>query len=558
MTKQTIKILQETIFIVSLLLLAFIFHRAGRGTNDILDKFTNFLRTFLYIGLYTVWLFSLRRRVVQLHARTLLMLIASLMSFWLVLREIRFSFIHSAALLRVLWYAYYVPMLLIPLLALYTALYSGMDEQYRLPAYALIPSAPALILILIVLTNDLHQLVFVFPSDRGEWSEASYNYGPVYYFIVVYFALCVLIGLFIMIYKSRLLGRFGQMGLPAIPMLAAVVYFILYARGISPVRSIGWDLTSTGCLFYAAFLESCLRIGLIQTNTRYFELFAATEDLSAAITDNDYDIRFRAADAGTLPLDKLRLAEKKPLRMEDGRVLHNKRIAGGHAVWTEDISELISVHDRLRSLQEELLERGELLRYEYERESELKRTEEQSRLYDLLQQQTQPQLDRINELVQEYESAADENRRRRILGTILVLGCYVKRRKDLTLTKEKGDSISPDMLLSAMKESLHSMDHLGVQGSCMVQMPEDGCSFDALLCYELFEALLEISINRASWFSARVCHVCGQVRLSVDTDAVFSSEDVSAITDRYPMLRYLVDEDGSMWITGIPEGGENK
>jgi len=45
---------------------------------------------------------------------------AALMLFWLDIRLIRYDFAQTPEMLRRLWYAYYIPMLLIPTLALYT------------------------------------------------------------------------------------------------------------------------------------------------------------------------------------------------------------------------------------------------------------------------------------------------------------------------------------------------------------------------------------------------------------------------------------------------------
>lgn len=42
------------------------------------------------------------------------------MLFWLDIRLIRYDFAQTPEMLRRLWYAYYIPMLLIPTLALYT------------------------------------------------------------------------------------------------------------------------------------------------------------------------------------------------------------------------------------------------------------------------------------------------------------------------------------------------------------------------------------------------------------------------------------------------------
>jgi len=373
--------LKRKILAVSLVVVfAVLLHFTGReGDTFILDSFTNFLRTFLYISLYTFWMISISQRVVQPSARRLLMLTAALMIFWLVLREIRFRFVADPFLLRQLWYAYYIPMLLIPLLSLYVSLYAGMDESYRLPRAALLPFIPAVLLLLLILTNDLHRMAFAFPSGTV-WSESDYSYGPVYYISVIYFGVCAAAGLAVMIHRWRIPDRRNQLFLPILPLLLAACYFTLYALGYQPVRTIGWDLTAASTLFYCAYLEACLSIGLIQTNTLYRELFGAAQTLSVMICDNDYKIRYAASGAVPLSESVMRAAEEAPVTSESSLIVKNAKISGGHAIWTEDVSSLLALQEKLKSLHEELTERGELLRYEYAREAEIQRESEQKRM----------------------------------------------------------------------------------------------------------------------------------------------------------------------------------
>ena len=68
--------------------------------------------------------------------------------------------------LRYACYLYYIPMLLLPTVSLYLAFYIRQPENYKLPERRCLLFFPALFLIGIVLTNDLHQLVFTFPEGR--------------------------------------------------------------------------------------------------------------------------------------------------------------------------------------------------------------------------------------------------------------------------------------------------------------------------------------------------------------------------------------------------------
>ena len=92
---------------------------------------------------------------------------------------------------------------------------------------------------------------------------------------------------------------------------------------------------------------------------------------------------------------QIRSALQKPLALGGGKMLHAMPIRGGYAVWTQDQSALLAMEEQLQELKEELQERNALLRTEYAREQKRRKLAEQNRLFDLLQQVTQKQLDRI-------------------------------------------------------------------------------------------------------------------------------------------------------------------
>ena len=66
------------------------------------------------------------------------------------------------------------PMLFIPMLSVFVSQSLGKDEAFRLPRWTKLLYIPTLLLLLLVLTNDLHRQVFSFPS--GVLSDGEYRY----------------------------------------------------------------------------------------------------------------------------------------------------------------------------------------------------------------------------------------------------------------------------------------------------------------------------------------------------------------------------------------------
>lgn len=207
------------------------------------------------------------------------------MGFWIAIRGIKYSLDTCAWLMRYLWYLYYLPMLSIPLLALFVAAALGKPVHFRLPKQMNLLYIPTAVLLLFVLTNDLHQLVFRFPENAVVWMN-DYRYGLVYFLAVGWMVLCALTALVIMMVKYRVPHSCKVLVLPFVHVIMALLYGVCYISRASWLMLIAGDMTVVFCLVFAAALESCIQCGLIQANTGYEELFMAGR-LGAQITDKE-------------------------------------------------------------------------------------------------------------------------------------------------------------------------------------------------------------------------------------------------------------------------------
>ncbi len=554
MTQQDTRPRQAAAFAALAVAAAVLCRVFSRCVNDIFwSDLGNFVRIFLYLGFFALWGVSVRRRVIQAQARRYLLAAAGLMIFWLAVRELRWHLVLHADARRWLWYLYYVPLLLIPLLALLVALSLGRGEAYRLPRRTALLFAATAALIALVLTNDLHQWVFSFPEAAVMRSETDYAYGFAYYLVSAWALLCSLAAFAVMLTKCRVPRPRRLLWLPLLPFGAAVVYAVLYLLRVPFVLGALGDLTVLYCLFFAAFFESCIACGLIQSNTRYFDLFRASVGSSAQITDANYVVRYAASGAETLPREAMAEAETAPVLLPGGKRLHSMPVNGGHVVWTEDISELLRLRETLESRREELQDRSGFLRCEYEKEKEHRLVAEQNRLYDLLQSRTQSQLDRIRRLAEDCHAARSAEERRRILAHIVVLGTFIKRRKDLVLSADAAPALPESVLESAFNESFRSLALLGVRGGCLVRTGRSELPAEAIArAYDFFECVLEASLGEARFLRVSVGAPQDVLRCAVSTD---SGAGRAEILLRWPDAKALDDGDGGEEYRLPLEGG---
>lgn len=538
---------------VLLVAYAVLFNSYGRYASPLfLNKLLNFVRTFAYMGLFAVWGVSVSRRVMQPQARRLLIGISSLMVFWLSVREFKFRFVLNPVVLRLLWYCYYIPILMIPTLVLLVTMTLHRSERWRLPGWTWLLYLPPLMLIVLVLTNDVHQWCFVFPQNTV-WSEKQYTYGPVICLTMGWDLLCSGAALLLMFMKCRIPKSKKRIWLPAVLAGLFMGYVVLYAVDMPIVRRIGWDMAVSQCLLFAACLESCIVCGLIPSNTRYYEFFHAMQDIPVQIMDNDYNAYYSSGKAEPIACAYLKAAERDFVMLPMGRLLRNMPIRGGHAVWTEDISALLQIRGTLEERQEELNERQSLLRLEYEKERNHRAVTEQNRLYDLLQSQTQSQLDRIEQLAGDYRHAASEREQRRILSYIVILGTFVKRRKDFVLLSEASQGISERHLRDALAESFHALSFLKIRGGYLIDIGQMSLTDHSIpLAYDFFEDVLETVLDKVHVINVRIAEVNGRVRINIMTDC---PPDRAILAAKYPHVSVIGEDDGAEAILPLETEG---
>lgn len=514
------------------------------------DWLCPFFRSVIYIVLFTAWGISVRRRIIQSQVRRYLAAISVLMVFWVTARTIRYIIAEDPWVLRHLWYLYYMPMLFIPMLAVFVALSLGKPENYRLPNWTKLIYIPTTVLFLLVLTNDLYQLAFVFPADEAVWANV-YDHSIVYYLAVGWMILCALTALGAMLIKCRIPHSHRVLILPFVPVLLAMIYGVLDIVQLPLQKALAGDITVVLCLLFTATLEICIQCSLIQSNTRYGELFREST-LAAQIVDWDYAVQYAAKNTPKIPVEKMREAEAGPAALTEGIQVHNMPVDGGHAVWTEDISQLLRLRESLEDQQDELQERKALLKSEYDQEREHKTIEEQNRLYDLLQTRTQSQLNQIDRLVRTYEKTDGAEEKHQILAHIVVLGSFIKRRKDFVLSIDSAPVISEEKLTSALRESFRALTLLRVDGAFLVQTGKEYLPGELLArAYDFFEDVIETGLDTLRALNVQVRPVGGKLRINIllDCDA-----DFTPLCGKYPQVR-IDGEDGETMLVLPLEGG---
>lgn len=543
MVKQNAKKTLPNFTVAILLFIAMVLRLAAPGPED--SVVVPLLRNAIHIGILAAWGISVRSRVMQPQALRLLLCALYLMLFWFVIRLFKYEFVENGVLLRYLWYLYYLPMLFIPLCALFTAMLLGKSELARLPKYAALLFVVSSALFLVVMTNDIHQLVFRFPEGKL-WSDSDYGYGPAYYAIVVWLLVCALSFLIMLLVKCRIPKSRKYVWLPCVPVALLLIYTVLYLFRVPWLFDLFGDLPAVFCLCFAAILESCMQTGLIQTNTGYDMLFAASA-IRAQITDEDWNTLYRSGDS-SLDAETLSKAETAPVRLNRNTLLKTNRIDGGHVAWQEDVAELADTLEQLEENQHELEDENYLEREALRAKQEVLRLQEKNRLYDLIGQYTRPQIERLDALLREYGHTEGENARRALLAKSCVIGAYIKRCGNLLLIRESGETASVSELVKAMEESMQNLELTDAECgiTCTVEKEKEIPAAVMVEAYACFERVVESLMGKLAYLWINLREKEGELLLRMEAETaaelppldgadIRTEDGVTEITVRYAL-----------------------
>lgn len=511
----------------------------------------DFIRVVLQISLISAWGLSLYRRIVQARARRYLCGVAVLMLLWLNFKALKYYIVTDVHAIRYLWYLYYLPLVYIPLFMLFASLFIGKTEDYKLKWQVKLLYIPAILLFLMVMTNDLHKFAFSFPQH--DFSPDNYQHGIGYFMVFGWFALCTFASFYVM-YSGGKIKRKPRAFAPLIVALVLTVYYIITYMVENPVtKLLAGDLSSACSLLFAAVFECCIHCGLLPVNTRYDEMFVASTGNSAQIVDEQYRVRYASQQAEPIPVEQMVAAKAGPISIAEGKILHTMPIGGGYTVWTEDISELTNLRRELTETKEELEERTAMLRHEYVLEKDRKVTAEQNRLYDLLTASTQKQIDRIARLMKEYELVdGDAEKGNAILSKIAVLGGYVKRKKHLTLSIQNGFDVPQGELKNAIEESVRYLKAMGAHCVVFVDAERDYLPGEiASAAYDFFEDAVEAALDSITSCAVSVSVVEGVLRIRV---TVGCREDLSPLGKEWPDASVAMSDENE-WELILPLRG---
>lgn len=454
-----------------------VFHTRLYTTADMREHILSAL--FLSAAIL-LWKGTVSHRMMRRDVRRVVSLLSWLTVGWLLLRLFKYQQLTEGTLTRMCWYGYYLFQLALPVALLYlTEILDRAEGEKRL-AHPLWPPLVCYVLsVLLVLTNDLHRLVFRFDLE-GNWAS-DYSYGLGYWLMIAFSLLFFVLAVVKLLYKGRKSAYWGGKLFSLLFCGGLIFYVIAYVYRVP----LAWesDITVNICILSVLFFETVLHAGLVPVNIQYQRLFAFAP-ISLTILDENGRTVLSSRSAHPISRSiwkRLLMDMEQPLLRDSNTQLHAIPVRSGMAVWQEDLSRINRLKREIQDVQDRLEAANRLLREEGEIKKRLMTVEANRSLFEQLDRDMEQRVASLTRLI---KTLPKTNKPKGLTAYITLCLCHIKRRCNLFFLARQGELLPGDELELYLDELAELARYAGLQTLIRCGQKEALEIRSAALCYD--------------------------------------------------------------------------
>ena len=443
------------------------------------------LTQYIFFGLLAYWTASVISRISDKSICSGIIVAIALMGVILFVRLLKYHVFYEETATRYLWYSYYIPQCIAPVVLLLTILGMGCQEGRSLSKGWYMLFLPAAMLIILVFTNDLNEQVFSF-AEGLEYSNKIYKWEWGYYLILSWMVgLYLSIGVLLYV-KCRISWCRKKAWIPLVLFVTCFILCVL-REVFDPVFI---RMPEAVVFSVVIVFESLIRIGFIPSNVNHEELFYVA-DVSAGIADKDLNVVLTSKNAPEITREQaMKAANGSKTELREDLVLRAKAIRGGEVFWTEDYSVINKINESLAEINETLAEESDLIAAENKLKEQRSKIEEQNNLYKGIFAVFRPHLKKIKKC---FAKAISEEEKEEALRLAVVYGVYLKRRSNLAMLAKNGRAQLSE-LLYAIRESTDALSFYGAAASVIFEGDGTALIGQVTFLYEFFEDCIESAL----------------------------------------------------------------
>ena len=375
------------------------------------------------------------------------------------------------------WYLLYIPLLFIPSMWFITNNQIYIKNKTCKRVVAIISLVISLLLLVLVLTNDFHQFVFIFPDGEIGSHSSNYKYNLGYFIIYAFIFIEILTTIVLFYTFSNKKTTIKQKILPSLVILLVLAYSIVYVVGDLYVPYLS-DMTLVYTILGTMLVYISLKCGLVKNSGAYFEFFE-TCNVPLAIVNEKQDIEYQNM-------------QYRKQKANSNMLLEKQKLNSGTLLVLNDV-------EKLKSLQKELKTENEKLEYInkiLENKKEVLQKEKQIKQHALLLDKVEKQIKNKKNVLEELlnnlpETITTENKKqtKETLNEIKSIVGYLKRKTSLILLSEQKQEITKDELKLLFNESFNDLKWLNINAGIGL----DECPISVSIAgkfYDIYNELL--------------------------------------------------------------------
>ena len=432
--------------VVAILVLSFVF---GKTYDFSSSRKTDVLIYCLVAVLLSVVMFNSIFKTIDKKTKIYFIILFCLFAFWLGIKIFdKVSAFNDDN--DYTWYLLYIPLLFIPTMWFITNNQIYIKSKKYKKVMAIISLSISLVLFLLVLTNDFHQFVFIFPDDVTGTHMGDYKYNIGYFIIYAFIFVEILITIVLFYTFSVKKTTIKQKILPSIVILLVLVYSILYVVTEIPIPYLS-DMTLVYTVLGTLLVYVLLKCGLVKNSGAYFEYFE-TCNVPLAIVNEKADIEYQ----------NTRYKEQKASK---NMLLQKQKLNSGTLLVLEDVGKLKSLQNNLKKEIEKLEYSNKILEKNKEILQKEKQIKQHTLLLDKIEKQIKNKRFVLEQLLNNLPAKItkeNKNQTKEILNEIKLVVGYLKRKASLILFAEQKNEISKDELRLLFNESFNDLKWLKI------------------------------------------------------------------------------------------------
>ena len=448
----------------------------GTTENNSVNRKLDVLFYCLVAIFTSIVMFNCITKILDKKIKILFEILFGLFIFWLVIKMFNKVAVFDDNS-NIIWYLLYVPLLFVPNLWFLINNQIYLKNKKLKSIFTIISLSISTILLILVLTNDFHNWVFILPSDfiASFTSQYKYNIGYLIIYSFIFIEILTTIVLFYVFSGKK--TTIKQKILPSIIIVLIIIYSIVYVLTKISLPFF-YDMSVVYVTLGTLLAYFSFKSGLIKNSGNYLEFFETCAS-PLAITNNQGEVVYQ---------------NEKYMQVQNNKnyVLESQSITNGTLLTYEDVGKLKSLQKELTHEINSLKHSNKLLEHKKDILQKEKQIEQHTKLLSKIEKQIESKKLRLEKLLSTLPNeitAENKVETKEILNEIKLIVGYLKRKASLILHSEQKDIIPRNEVVLLFKESFNDLKNFGINAGIGIR--EEELPSDIILkFYDIYNELM--------------------------------------------------------------------